>query len=172
MSNRKIHWKTFNKLRINDALLKKESKHLLAWISSCYMKNLCCKHSFCIFWRELCPHFSNKRSITWIIMLSWCWHFTQFIGLLLSSQMSNRKIHWKTFNKLRINDALLKKESKQLLLQYKERNDKENHIDCILSLRLKQLTNQPYKIGYNSICWNIDNSIHSKKDHRVFDSFQ
>ena len=84
--------------------------------------------------------------------------------------MSNRKIHWKTFNKLRINDALLKKESKQLLLQYKERNDKENHIDCILSLRLKQLTNQPYKIGYNSICWNIDNSIHSKKDHGVFDS--
>ena len=115
MSNRKIHWKTFNKLRINDALLKKESKHLLAWISSCYMKNLCCKHSFCIFWRELCPHFYNKRSITWIIMLSWCWHFTQFIGLLLSSQMSNRKIHWKTFNKLRINDALLKKESKHLL---------------------------------------------------------
>ena len=90
MSIRKIHRKTFDKLRINDALLKKESKQLLTWILSCYKENLCYKHCFLHFLAELCPHFSNKCSITRIIMLAWCWNFTEFISRAESVDLTKK----------------------------------------------------------------------------------
>ena len=126
----------------------------MAWISSCYNKNLCCKQSFCIFIRHYssaCTKMLNNSNFNAWTMLTLhtvyfqsrkCWFNKEvarrnlFYNLShavspqmtcyssniahvwvrsLSSQMSIKKIHRKTLDKMRINDALLEKESKQLL---------------------------------------------------------